>query len=102
MVKQIDYLAGHIPEPIRKDELLAAARKLGVPFTLGEIVVATGLPTPVCHRILTRCVKQGIFTRRKMVKTFPSITGGQNGGLVRWLAGNAKRSVYLYSLVKGR
>lgn len=81
-----------------KERVLKAARALGYPFVLGEVVTETRLPAYIVQRVLSRSVKQGILTRRPMLKTY-RLTGGK----ARLNAPGGKvRRVWLYSFVEGR
>lgn len=91
----ISLLAGHIPEPIRQNEVLAAARTLTQPFILREVVAATGLPTHIVHRVLSRLVKRGTLTRFKIKSPYPQFTGCYPAHR-KWIPGGRIRNVYAY------
>lgn len=95
MDSQARFLEGFINEPFRQDEVLAACRGLVEPFILREVVGATGLPTPVCHRVLSRLVKKGVFVRFKVKVGYRQVTGGRWGKL-KFRPGGAQRRVYAY------
>lgn len=95
MVSRASRLEGYIPEPYRQEEVLAATKMLAEPFILREVVAATGLPTPICHQILSRLVKKGIFTRFKIKVGYTQVTGGRWGKL-KFRPGGAQRRVYAY------
>jgi hypothetical protein len=101
---EIRHLKPWLNEPYQHDRVMAAARNIGQPFVLREVVAETGLPTPVVHRVLSRAVKAGLLTRAPALITYPTVTGGQGGdpSKVRWIPGGRKRRVYLYSFVEGR
>jgi Fic family protein len=90
----IARLAGWVNEPYRKNEVLAAARKLQPPFLLREIVQATKLPPHTVSRVLTRLVRQGVLTRSKARMTTTGLVGG---GRYSAPHGTVIRSQWLYS-----
>lgn len=96
----IDKLAGFVPRPYQKERVLNAARELRQPFLLREAVAATRLPKFVVHRVLQRCVKQRILTRRRVAMTYPGFTG-KGSCPPRWIAGGRTRRVWAYSFVSG-
>lgn len=95
----IARLGDHVNEPYRQDEVLAACRGLAEPFILREVVGATGLPTHVCHRVLGRLVKKGVFARIKVKTALNHVTGGRWGKL-KFRPGGAQHRVYAYRFAK--
>lgn len=95
MAELIDQLAGYVPEPYQHDRVMLAARQLGHPFLLREIVDATELPAHVAHRVLSRAVKANLLARQKALITYPHFAGRS-----KWIPGGRKRRVYLYTFAE--
>lgn len=100
----LSRLAGFLNEPYRMEAVVAAARGLQPPFILREIVQASGLPTPIVHRVLGRLVKKGLFTRFKVKATFDGLTGANRYGSthpkLRKIPGGRKVLVWAYMPVE--
>lgn len=95
----IERLRPWVEEPYREEQVLAACKRLPQPFLLREVVAESRLPVWLVQNPLTRMVKKGILTRRKVPMSYPHYTGGQGGrrGRCRMIPGGRQRRVYIYS-----
>lgn len=97
-MSNIAQLEGWLHKPYRKEQVIVAARGLGRPFLLRDVVGATQLPPHVVNRVLWRLWRAGQLRRQKVVMTYPQ----WNKSLRRFEPGRRQRRVSLYSFVEAR
>lgn len=96
MPELIDQLAGYINPPVMQDAVIAYARQLDAPFTIGEIYRPLGLSRMVVQRVLRRLVKRGVMTRRSIHEPRP-----YHHERLRVVMLGKPADMWLYSLVEG-
>lgn len=90
MWKGIAHLDGHLNEPTVQNAVLAYARQLNAPFTLGEIWRPLHLPRTAVNRVLDRLHGKGVVRRWQVMLSSKSPLA-QPGKLSAY---------YLYELVE--